>query len=64
VDVGGTLTMVLMADEDGTQYRNSWGDGAYGGTQVPQLVINIPEPTSVLLLGLGGVLLCGYRRLV
>jgi len=62
-DVGGTLTLKMLAVEDGNQYRVTWGDGAYDG-EVPQLLINIPEPTSVLLLGLGGVFLCGCRRLV
>jgi cytochrome c553 len=38
----GRLTLVLMADEDGTAYRRDWDDGVYRGTRnnPPRLVIH------------------------
>ena len=37
----GRLTLVLMADEDGSAYRREWDDGVYRRTRnnPPQLVI-------------------------
>jgi hypothetical protein len=60
----GTLMLVLIPLEDGTQYRNSWGDGEFSG-QDAFLSTNadvIPEPASVGLLGLAGLLLLRRRR--
>ncbi|MEX2170242.1 MAG: hypothetical protein WD851_13095 [Pirellulales bacterium] len=47
----GRLILVLIADEDGTGYSKSWGDGEYDG-QDGFLATNenaVPEPAAVLL---------------
>lgn len=47
VNMGGLMTVVLMAVEDGTEYRQDWGDVTDGG--VPQLLINEVPPELVTL---------------
>lgn len=43
---GGKLTLVLMAAEDGTRYRQDWDDGAHGTTRSnpPRLVVSCGRP--------------------
>lgn len=60
INGSGRLSLVLIADE-GAAYGRSWGDGdaAWSG---PAPVLIIPEPTSMVLLGLGGLALIRRRR--
>jgi len=52
----GKLTLVLMATEDGTAYRQDWNDGVYasGDVNVPRLVVydNRPDPSLARRKGL------------
>ena len=62
----GLFTLVLIADEDGTDYAKSWGDGPDGLAGMDaELVITsepIPEPSTLLLAALGLLGLQGIRR--
>jgi len=50
VNLGGTLTIVMMAVEDGTDYRNSWGDGEYAGEKARLWINDAPPIPSRLSL--------------
>lgn len=65
----GRLTVVLVAVEDGEQYRGDWGDGANAGgagyrDEFPGIlsVEVVPEPTALALLAIGAVALRRRRR--
>ena len=57
----GILSLVLIAVEDGTDYRRDWGDIGYL-SQPAKLNVIIPEPATVVLLGLGGLALLRSRK--
>lgn len=59
INGNGRLSLVLVADESGA-YGRSWGDGdtTWAGS-APVLVI--PEPMSILLMGLGGLAMLRRR---
>jgi len=59
---GGVLTVSLKPASSSTNV--DWTDAGLDGMPAVLNLTFIPEPTSILLLGLGGVLLCGCRRLV
>lgn len=59
----GRLILVLIADEDGTGYSKSWGDGEYGG-QDGFLGTNenaVPEPATVILALLAAAAMAALR---
>ena len=48
----GLLSLVLIADEDGTDYAKSWGDGPDGlGGMDAELVVTVGPPVEVPALG-------------
>lgn len=54
----GRLTLVLIADEDGTDYAKSWGDGPDGfGGMKAELVVNRPTMAAPALGGWGQLFL-------
>lgn len=60
----GDLLIVLIADEDTNSYKFDVGDGELGGLDA-FLNTNadvIPEPASLALLGLGGLMMLRRRR--
>jgi len=62
----GLFTLVMIADEDGTDYAKSWGDGpgGFGGMSAELVVTSepIPDPSTLLLAALGLLGLQGIRR--
>ena len=59
-ETDGILTIVIKAVEDGTEYRADWEDNAYYGNRATLTLV--PEPTTMALLGLGGLALIRRKR--
>lgn len=58
----GKLTLLLVAVEDGTDYRGDWGDGEAGGLNAKLTLTIIPEPASIVLCVLGLIGVIGFLR--
>lgn len=65
----GILTVLMIADEDGSDYRGDWGDGANAGgsgfgpdTPGKLIVTVVPEPATMMLFGLAAAAMIARRR--
>ena len=67
-ETDGILTIIVRAvstGPGGAEYRADWGDDIYGdggGNRATLTLKMIPEPTSLVLIGIGMVGLLGVRR--
>lgn len=65
----GILTVLMVADEDGSDYRGDWGDGANAGgsgfgpdTPGKLIVTVVPEPAAMTLFGLAAAAVMTRKR--
>ena len=59
-ETDGLLTLAIWAQETGYEVRGDWEDDAYYGNR--GFVTLVPEPATMILLGLGGVALIRRKR--